>query len=144
MKSHYQLISVVSVLLGLANQACDPLYIARIKNNTSSKYEIEIKLDKEHIRKSVAANPNLYPDLTEVYRQVDSVIYTDTVNFIYRFILDPDSSYVVDGGMGGSPRFYDYESITIYGTDTLIIMDNKEEMIKLFKETGTRDFVLDL
>ena len=132
----------IGTITVIAALSCDPVFWTKINNKSGNDIIVEIQFDKTEIT-SVWQNRPFLPYLEGRLKGGGVIIKFDTISLVSDILLKPSESFKIEGVVGFRPDFFGIKKISIFKNDT-IVLDNKEIMIKSFKETSRRQFNLDL
>jgi hypothetical protein len=120
--------------------SCEPVYRTELVNKTSEAIILNIKFDKAEIESVWQGRP--YIEYVRGRNNGGGLLLNfDTINLSSLISINPQESFVIQGGIGTRPDFFGLKYINIYGEDT-IRLENKDEMKKAFIQTGARKYQL--
>jgi hypothetical protein len=122
--------------------SCDPVFTAKITNETSADLLLQLQFDKMGLEKHWEGRPYL-PYLEGAIREGGTLVSFDTVNLVSIIILRPNESFMVEDGIGHFPDFELIHRIRIIKDDT-IFLDTKEKMFQMFKEDKNGEFKFEI
>ena len=120
-------------LFTIVLHSCDPVYNAKIINESDNPLKVIFEYDKEVIKKNIKRKIRFKPEVLYNNENTRASFEIDTVNFIVTSIVQTKDTLDLEIGIGTQPDFRNIQMIKIYGTDTIYLV-NKDKMIKAFTE----------
>lgn len=107
---------------------CDPMATATICNESKNEIFLYIDFDKNYLRERTDLNKS------DIVNTNLPAIYVDTLNLKGKYIIMPDSCYIIEFTRGFRPWFNSYSSITVISGKDTLELNSKEEMKDAFKK----------
>ena len=125
-------VKLLLIILFASFISCDPVYNARIVNETNQRQLLVIEFDSVELKKSWEGRDYLpflksYPG----YTNINSFRF-DTIKLIKYFIIQPNSSFPLSGANKNNYKLFN----KILIGNNKIQLKNKEEIIKAFEKTS--------
>ncbi len=125
--------------------ACDPVYLAEIKNIKSEEVKIIVGFDREQLEKTWGLDKSYidflksYPNWTNIPPAIDF----DTINLIKTYKIESGKTFPLSSGIGGYPDLSLIKFLRILDNDSTLI-ENKEQLEEAFNLKEGRHWIMEI